>query len=36
ARARLGELGAAGVTDAVLAPVGPDPLGALGSLAGVV
>ncbi|MFD6801266.1 LLM class flavin-dependent oxidoreductase [Streptomyces cyaneofuscatus] len=36
ARARLGELGAAGVTDAVLAPVGPDPLGALESLAGVV
>lgn len=36
ARARLGELGAAGVTDAVLAPVGPDPLGALELLAGVV
>ncbi|MFB7389557.1 LLM class flavin-dependent oxidoreductase, partial [Streptomyces microflavus] len=36
ARARLGELGAAGVTDAVLAPVGPDPLGALEALAPVV
>ncbi|MEU0157291.1 LLM class flavin-dependent oxidoreductase [Streptomyces sp. NPDC006261] len=36
ARARLGGLGAAGVTDAVLTPVGPDPLGALVSLAGVL
>lgn len=36
ARARLRELGGAGVTDAVLAPVGPDPLKALKSLAGVL
>ncbi|MFF7877555.1 LLM class flavin-dependent oxidoreductase [Streptomyces californicus] len=33
ARARLAELRAAGVTDAVLTPVGPDPVGALESLA---
>ncbi|WP_257135490.1 hypothetical protein [Streptomyces sp. b94] len=32
-RDRLAELRAAGVTDAVLAPVGPDPVRALESLA---
>ncbi|MFJ6615131.1 LLM class flavin-dependent oxidoreductase [Streptomyces sp. NPDC091289] len=36
ARARLAGLRAAGVTDTVLAPVGPDPVGALESLAGVL
>lgn len=36
ARARLGGLRAAGVTDIVLAPVGPDPVGALESLAAVL
>ncbi|MFJ4963291.1 F420-dependent glucose-6-phosphate dehydrogenase [Streptomyces sp. ADI96-02] len=36
ARARLDALRAAGVTDAVLAPVGPDPVGALGHLAAVL
>ncbi|WP_228992800.1 LLM class flavin-dependent oxidoreductase [Streptomyces sp. DH8] len=36
ARARLAALGAAGVTDSVLAPVGPDPVGSLESLAAVL
>ncbi|WP_307671293.1 LLM class flavin-dependent oxidoreductase [Streptomyces sp. V2I9] len=36
ARGRLAGLRAAGVTDTVLAPVGPDPVGALESLASVI
>ncbi|WP_405927665.1 LLM class flavin-dependent oxidoreductase [Streptomyces griseus] len=36
ARARLDGLWSAGVTDSVLAPVGPDPVAALGSLATVL
>ncbi|MFF6908937.1 LLM class flavin-dependent oxidoreductase [Streptomyces sp. NPDC012389] len=36
ARVRLDGLGAAGVSDAVLTPVGPDPLGGLESLASVL